>query len=104
MDTPHVCIEKSMTEEMLEKTPMPFSPRYYATVIMDGKVLLRGCGQIASNSAPVMEEETTEGESLTSAQVERVCIRIEGCGINPIAMTEEEYFPTCVLKSKLKKE
>ena len=65
MGTPHVCIEESMTEEMLEKTPMPFSPRYYATVIMDGKVLLRGCGYIASYGAPVMEEETTEGGVFT---------------------------------------
>ena len=35
---------------------------------------------------------------------ERVCTRIEGCEINPKAETLEEYCPTCVLKSKLKKE
>ncbi len=34
---------------------------------------------------------------------ERVCTRIEGCEINPKAETEEEYCPTCVWKSEVKK-
>ena len=89
---------------MLEKIPMPFSPRYYAIMEMDGKVLLRGCGYMATFGPPVMEEETTEGESLPSVQGERFCTRIEGCGVDLNAETEEEYCPTCVLKSKLKKE
>ena len=102
--TPHICLEEGMTPEMLENTPMPFSPRYFATMEMEGKVLLRGCGYMATFGAPVMEEETSEEESKPSAQVERLCIRIEGCGLNPGAMNEEEYCPTCILKSKLKKE
>ena len=34
---------------------------------------------------------------------ERICTRIEGCEINPKAETEEEYCPTCVWKSEVKK-
>tara|TARA_B100001996_G_scaffold42317_1_gene30663 strand:- start:69 stop:563 length:495 start_codon:yes stop_codon:yes gene_type:complete len=33
----------------------------------------------------------------------RICTRIEGCEINPKAETEEEYCPTCVWKSEVKK-
>ena len=34
---------------------------------------------------------------------ELVCTRIEGCEINLNAATEEEYCPTCVWKSEMKK-
>jgi len=34
---------------------------------------------------------------------ELVCTRIEGCEINLNAATEEEYCPTCVWKSEVKK-
>ena len=33
----------------------------------------------------------------------RICTRIAGCEINPKAETEEEYCPTCVWKSEVKK-
>ena len=98
--TPHICIEEGMTPEMLEKTPMPFSPRFYATMEMDGKVLLRGCGYMATFGAPIMEK--TEKETLPSVD-ERICTRIEGCEVKPGAETEEEYCPTCVWKSAVKK-
>ena len=97
--TPHICLEEGMTPEMLENTAMPFSPRYYATMEMDGKVLLRGCGYMATFGAPIMEK--TEKETLPSVD-ERICTRIEGCEVKPGAETEEEYCPTCVWKSAVK--
>ena len=99
--TPHICLEEGMTPEMLENTPMPFSPRYFATMEMEGKVLLRGCGYMATFGASILEK--TEEETVLPSGDERICTRIEGCGVDLNATTEEEYCPTCVWKSELKK-
>ena len=40
---------------------------------------------------------------VSSEDDERICTRIAGCEINPKAETEEEYCPTCVWKSEVKK-
>jgi len=90
--TPHICLEEGMTPKMLEKTPMPFSPRYFATMEMEGKVLYDGCGYMATFGAPILEK--TEEEIVSPSGDERVCTRIEGCGVDLNAETEEKYCPT----------
>ncbi len=47
---------------------------------------------VANVTPPVLKKEK-----------ELVCTRIEGCEINLNATTEEEYCPTCVWKSEMKK-
>ena len=98
--SPMVCVEEGMTDEMLKKATKPFSSLFYNVIEMDGKVLLRGCGYMATFGAPIMEK--TEKETLPSVD-ERICTRIEGCEVKPGAETEEEYCPTCVWKSAVKK-
>ena len=98
--SPMVCVEEGMTDEMLKKATKPFSSLFYNVIEMDGKVLLRGCGYIASWGSPI---EKSEEETVLPSGDERICTRIEGCGVDLNATTEEEYCPTCVWKSELKK-
>ena len=58
---------------------------------------------IADEESPKVVAEEIIPEIPNRKNDERVCTRIEGCEVDLNAVTPEEYCPTCVWKSELKK-
>ena len=56
--------------------------------------------KVSGESAPVVVIEKTPEPANNE---DMVCTRIEGCEVDLNAVTPEEYCPTCVWKSELKK-
>lgn len=96
-----VCIEEDMWKEQDAIKEALFKGKRWAPVrVKKGKIGWACDSKVygdAHSTAKVVVKKKLEIKD------ERVCTRIEGCEVDLDAKTEEEYCPTCVWKSEVKK-